>query len=71
MIRVTPALHSELHKLLFGARTGCRAVYERHRRDRYVIEILPSSGWWRISDTFTGEHTDGRSEAVEISSHVS
>ena len=71
MIRVTPQLHNELHRLLFGARTGPRGVYERHKRDRYVFELLPQSGWWRISDTLTGQYTDGESSSVEISSHIS
>ena len=65
MIHVTPLLHSELHRLL-GARTASRSVYERHPRGRYIIELLPSSGGWRITDIFTGEATDGESDVVEI-----
>ena len=71
MMRVTPQLHNELHRLPFGARTGPRRVYERHKRDRYIFELLPQSGWWRISDTLTGQYTDGESSSVEITSHIS
>ena len=69
MIHLTPSLHTELHKLLFAP--GQRRVYERYKRDRYVIELLPLSGWWRISDTLTGEYTDGTSGDVQIPIYVS
>lgn len=60
MVYLAPSLLFELHGLMAGAALR-GAVYESHtsRYGRHVIDILPCSGYWRITDTLTGEYTEG------------
>lgn len=60
-VHLPKSVMNDLHDALLAAYPASLCESRRSRCNRYDIDILPLSGFWRITDRVTKEATEGES----------